>query len=66
MFRQLRHQFDVLQRRQARNEIVELKDKADVLAPEARQSSVIGSSEVVVQARLPSLTRGCPSRLLFL
>ena len=41
-------QRDVLEHGEARNQIVELKHEADMLAPVARQSGVIGADQVMV------------------
>jgi len=44
-----RHQLDVFQRSQARDQIVELEHEAHMLAPEGSQCRFVGAGQVVVQ-----------------
>ena len=49
MIGDLGYERDILQRREARDEIVELEDETDVLAAEASQRNVARRGEVVVE-----------------
>src|SRR4030095_13095493 len=48
MLRNVGHQRDILTRREARDEIIELKHEAHVLAAIARERAIIGGNKVVV------------------
>ena len=57
VLRDLVHQRDVLQHRQARDQIVELEHEADVLAPVARQLRIAGADEFMVAPPRPASGR---------